>query len=63
MSIGFGVDVLGVVLIGVLGVNVGVTLGIIFVSPRRSGDLVVARRDDLVSGLAALVLRAILWWI
>ena len=55
MSIELGVDVLGVASIEVLGVNVGVTLGIRCDSPGRSSDLVVARRDDLVSGLAVLV--------
>ena len=55
MSIELGVDVLGVASIEVLGVNVGVTLGIRFDSQGRSGDLVVACRDDLVSDLAALV--------
>ena len=54
MSIELGVDVLGVASIEVLGVNVGVTLGIRFDSPGRSSDLLVARRDDLVSGLAVL---------
>ena len=51
VGLGFG---LGVELVAVIGMLFGGILGMEFVIPVRSGDLVVALLEDLVFGLMAL---------
>ena len=53
-----GVGVLGVKLIAVFGVLIGVILCTLLFSPDLRGDLVLARRDCLVSGWAEIALLA-----
>ena len=55
VGLGFG---LGVELVAVLGVLFGGILGIEFIIPVRSGDLVMALLEDLAFGPMALALLA-----